>query len=194
MIDNTKAQDAALHLIGMLSGTSDYIERLEAEGQRQLLKSTKLPVDMSGERDKFEALGFVFGEVDPNDELFVDAVLPEGWNRKETDHSMWTKIVDDRGFERVGVFYKAAFYDRRAHMNLMNVGRNVAYDAARSRLTLPWDQLSIEEVYEACRYLEDELNEITNADGKYERSTKEHLQRFKSLLAEGLAVEWLTRG
>ena len=34
---------------------------------------------------------------------------------------MWSSVVDELGRERAAVFYKAAFYDRRAHMTLTSV-------------------------------------------------------------------------
>ena len=35
-----------------------------------------------------------------------------------TDHSMWSNILDQNGMVRGKMFYKAAFYDRSAHMYL----------------------------------------------------------------------------
>jgi hypothetical protein len=128
-IEDTTRRDPALHLFGALvEGTSNYIENMEADGQRQLVNSAKLPTDFNFcTREEFEALGFTFGEVDP-DGMFQEATLPEGWERKGSDHAMWSYIVDERGFERVAIFYKAAFYDRSAHMSLSNPGRSVASD------------------------------------------------------------------
>ena len=80
-----------------------------------LVNSELLPLDTRRvDRAVFEKMGIVFGE--PVDDLFVRATLPEGWKKKPTDHSMWSKVVDERGRERISVFYKAAFYDRSAHM------------------------------------------------------------------------------
>jgi hypothetical protein len=31
---------------------------------------------------------------------------------------MWSYILDDKGRERCAIFYKAAFYDRRAHLSI----------------------------------------------------------------------------
>lgn len=54
------------------------------------------------------------------DPMFQYVTLPKGWKKVETDHSMWSKLVDEKGRERAMIFYKAAFYDRSAHLNLSN--------------------------------------------------------------------------
>lgn len=86
----------------------------ETRGQRQFNASDVLPKKCP--REQLETLGFVFGK--DVDDLFVEAKLPTGWRKVATSHSMWTSIEDDKGRERASVFYKAAFYDRAAHMNL----------------------------------------------------------------------------
>src|SRR5262245_10694052 len=104
------------------------IEAQEAQGQREMVASTVLPTEVNfRESDAdYEALGFTFGEVVAGDPLFRQATLPEGWSRKGSDHAMWSYVVDERGIERVGVFYKAAFYDRKAGLNIINVGYQAA--------------------------------------------------------------------
>lgn len=102
------------------------IEGQEKAGQQQLLESTTLPTEMHGGDEKFKALGFTFGAVVDGDPLFREATLPEGWKRQGTEHSMWSEIVDQRGIPRVAIFYKAAFYDRGAHMHVTNVGAELA--------------------------------------------------------------------
>lgn len=113
-------------------GTSDTIERQEKTGQSQLVHSDRLPSKLFGPREEFEALGFQFGDPDKDDPLFMPATLPEGWEKRATDHSMGSVIVDTLGRERVSIFYKAAFYDRDAHMSLTGlhwyVQKAVEYD------------------------------------------------------------------
>jgi hypothetical protein len=123
------ASQAALLAEGMVTGDAGtFIERA---GQHELVHSDSLPSDC---RDKaaFEALGFTFGDPDPSDPLFMPATLPEGWEKRATDHSMGSVITDHLGRERVSVFYKAAFYDRSAHMSLIGlhwyVQKSVEYD------------------------------------------------------------------
>lgn len=91
------------------------IEAQEAQGQRQFVSSDQMPVDCP--RRELEQLGFVFG--DAIDDLFVQASLPPGWKKIATDHDMWSTIIDENGTERVRIFYKAAFYDRRAKAHLI---------------------------------------------------------------------------
>lgn len=100
-------------------GVGGAIEAQEAQGQRSFVNSTQIPIDGNYTKDyqkQLKALGFVLGE--PTDDLFMQAELPEGWKKEASDHSMWSYIVDDKGRRRASIFYKAAFYDRSAHMGL----------------------------------------------------------------------------
>lgn len=99
---------------------STAIEWSEKEGQRRLTQSEKLPVaGTKGHEDQFRAMGIDLGPIsDDRQELFRDADLPSGWKIQPTDHSMWSNLVDDKGSVRAMVFYKAAFYDRSAHIGL----------------------------------------------------------------------------
>jgi len=97
-------------------GDPDAIVQQEADGQKEMLRATTLPSSMGAPRETYEELGFEFGEIVRDDPMFIEAKLPEGWEKRPTDHSMWSEIVDTRGIRRVAVFYKAAFYDRAAHM------------------------------------------------------------------------------
>ena len=92
------------------------IEASEALGQQELVQSQQLPKDRLLKHQKqLEAAGFVFGnEVD---DVFIAVKLPAGWKKQATDHSMWSDLLDDKGRRRAGIFYKAAFYDRRGHMS-----------------------------------------------------------------------------
>lgn len=49
--------------------------------------------------------------------LFYSVELPDGWEIKATDHSMWNDLLDNNGRKRASLFYKAAFYDERAFIN-----------------------------------------------------------------------------
>lgn len=123
MIENTSERDPLIHVGGALSeGASGYIENMEAQGQRELVNSDRLPTRiLHCTQEEFEALGFTFGEPDPHDDMFRPATLPEGWRREGSDHAMWSYIVDTNGRQRVAIFYKAAFYDRSAHMSLRTI-------------------------------------------------------------------------
>lgn len=125
---------------------SAAIEAMEAQGQRELVNSDVIPTkgtspdefdyhhdaegnyvkDTVSNRQKFEDLGFVFGEVVPRDEMFINVTLPPGWTRKGSGHSMWSYIHDERDIPRISIFYKAAFYDRSAHCGIDSVAGKYA--------------------------------------------------------------------
>lgn len=118
-----------------LAATPGGIEAQEKAGQALLVASTNMPKTMSPSREAFEKIGFKFGN--DVDELFLSATLPPGWTRAATDHSMYSKILDEQGRERVTVFYKAAFYDRHADAGLIcryRVGTLYAGDAGAEEL------------------------------------------------------------
>jgi len=128
MIENTSEamKDPANALLMLAAsmgpgGSDQAIAEQERAGQAQLVTSDRLPTEIRGDRASFEELGFTFGDPDPRDPLFAPATLPEGWKRESSDHAMWSYIVDELGRRRVGIFYKAAFYDRRADMHLVGL-------------------------------------------------------------------------
>lgn len=96
--------------------TPGGIEAQEAAGQRVQASRETLPVKGTGDRRAWEALGFVFSDV--TDGLFVYVEFPLGWKKVPTEHSMWTDLVDAEGKKRASIFYKAAFYDRDAFVNI----------------------------------------------------------------------------
>lgn len=107
------------------AATPGGIEAQEAAGQRTLVASEMLPKEgtIKGpfhdpERNyqaAWQALGVVFGK--EVDDLFVEAKLPPGWKMVPESHSMWSRLEDEQGRERAAIFYKAAFYDRNAHLS-----------------------------------------------------------------------------
>ncbi|MET9081407.1 hypothetical protein ABZX77_05800 [Streptomyces sp. NPDC004237] len=125
MIENTQNPEniKATTLLAFATGDTDTVIRTqERAGQQQVVNSEQLPTDLNGnDRADFETLGFTFGEPDPRDPLFQPATLPDGWHKQGSDHDMWSYILDQLGRRRVAIFYKAAFYDRRAFMRLNTV-------------------------------------------------------------------------
>jgi hypothetical protein len=96
---------------------SAAIMNQEARGQQALCRSEVLPRECSYcTREQLEQLGIMFGK--DVDDLFIEATLPPGWSKQPTEHSMWSQLVDEQGRERARIFYKAAFYDRKAHISL----------------------------------------------------------------------------
>jgi hypothetical protein len=100
----------------IMDATPEGIVRSEKIGQMDVVASTKMPKEMHPNRQAYERLGFTFGT--DVDDVFVAAELPKGWTRRATDHPMWSDVLDGEGRVRVAVFYKAAFYDRRATADL----------------------------------------------------------------------------
>jgi|SRR5882672_12913810 len=104
--------DAANMLAAITPGG---IEAQEARGQRALNKAGNLlPKKLLYSMwEEVEAMGIkLIGE---QDDLFLNVELPPGWMIQPTPHSMWSNVVDETGKVRLEVFYKAAFYDRKAH-------------------------------------------------------------------------------
>lgn len=66
-------------------------------------------------KQQYERIGITI--IEEYDDLFWNVTLPEGWEIKATDHSMWNNLFDDKGRKRANFFYKAAFYDRDAFIN-----------------------------------------------------------------------------
>jgi hypothetical protein len=155
-------------------GGGGGIEQSEARGQRELLASEVLPTDTRDEA-AFLALGFTFGGPVEGDEMFRAATLPTGWKREGSNHAMWSYIVDERGIRRVSVFYKAAFYDRSAHMGLTNVGYAIGSDALYGDETPTADTMRLAllttdekaEVRYALDRMRENIAETPSVYGKY---------------------------
>lgn len=98
--------------------TPGGIEAQEAAGQATFVSNETLPKGMlhGCSREQLEQMGIKFGA--DMDDIFVTAQLPEGWEKQATDHSMWSDLLDEKGRKRAAIFYKAAFYDRSAHISL----------------------------------------------------------------------------
>lgn len=115
-------------LLGGKPGDSIY--RQESRGQQQLVMSNSIPVwgRMCDDPEADDAIlcemGFEVGEPFEDDPLFRPVKLPEGWTKAGTGHAMHSDIIDTEGFQRVGMFYKAAFYDRKA---TAHIKRRVSY-------------------------------------------------------------------
>lgn len=108
----------------LFGGNPRAIEDQEARGQEELVDSDQLPAKINEYGRNTSAISQykkwgvkVVGE-ESDDNLFVDVILPEGWEKRPTDHSMWSELYDDKGRVRASIFYKAAFYDRDAFINI----------------------------------------------------------------------------
>jgi hypothetical protein len=118
MIENTTAANTLDKLLVALPGAGG-IEAQEAQGQAQVVAQSgewvQIPAEFFGcSPGDLIDMGFVIGDVVEGDPLWRLAKLPEGWAFRAADHSMWSYIDDENGKQRIALFYKAAFYDRRA--------------------------------------------------------------------------------
>jgi hypothetical protein len=110
-------ENPMLVLLEAMIGVKDPIERQEERGQQDFVNSAVLPHKFNFcTMEQFTEMGIVFGG--KVDDLFSNATLPDGWRKEATNHSMWSKLIDDQGRERASIFYKAAFYDRDAFLNI----------------------------------------------------------------------------
>lgn len=101
----------------IIAMTPGGIEAQEAQGQKDFVGSETLPIERDEECTKvLKSKGVKFGT--NVDDLFQNVELPKGWKKKESDHSMWSSLVDENGTEIASIFFKAAFYDKSAFMRL----------------------------------------------------------------------------
>lgn len=109
--------------------TPGGIEAQEKRGQIEQSFAETLPKDgtSGNDRAKWEKLGFEFGQ--DADDIFINAKFPKGWRKKPTEHSMWSELLDDKERKRGMIFYKAAFYDRSAHIHLEARFSYTAYES-----------------------------------------------------------------
>lgn len=108
------------YVVPFYGGNPQRILDQEAQGQQSFVTSTTLPTEITTDKGQeiLESCGVVFGDVVEGDPMFQHVTLPDGWTRAGTSHSMHSDVLDEKGRRRIGVFYKAAFYDRSAHMSL----------------------------------------------------------------------------
>lgn len=102
--------------------TPGGIEASEARGQQHLCQSSQLPreIKLVSYDDLEKSWGLTVQQPTAgDDELFYTVSLPAGWTMKPTEHSMHNSLFDDKGRKRASVFYKAAFYDRKAFMTVL---------------------------------------------------------------------------
>ena len=163
MIEDTSKRDHFTNLVGLVGmGNDAYITGMEAAGQAQLVAASSM-MPAEGDWDALAALGF--GTPEPtSDELFVKTTLPSGWTKGATEHDMHSSVLDERGVERVSVFYKAAFYDRRANFYVTNVGHSLStaaiYGDCEPALPSQWDVLTEEERGQFARSLQAYMKQV----------------------------------
>lgn len=178
-IEDTSKRDPLLHLAGAWGNPGRYVEDMEAAGGTQFQAASELmPAD--GPWPELVALGFA--EPEPTDDkLFVRTRLPEGWTKRAMDDPRGGQVLDERGVPRVGTFYKAASYDRKADCHLIAVGRHLATqgiygDEPPARPEL-WDALTAEERGD---YLDD-LDDYLKRAEEYPTIYRDRVYRVNAL-------------
>ena len=117
MNDDDFIKHAHRELIGEQVAELDPI-RQEKLGQEQVSRNTRLPVYLSGcTEESLKALGFTLGAPIPNDPLFREGSIPEGWTMR-SEGSIHTALIDADGNHRGYLSYKAASYDRWAQLQV----------------------------------------------------------------------------
>lgn len=130
-------------LRALFAGTPEAIVASEHRGQVQFVESDILPAKLRSPgvdddaRKILQAWGFQLGKGVGGDSLFIQGKLPEGWAKQGSDHDMWSYIVDDKGRRRCAIFYKAAFYDRDASLNIESRYRRVTEYADKENRSGP---------------------------------------------------------
>jgi hypothetical protein len=175
MIEDTTKRDALGKLVGAMN-----IEGMEAAGGQQFASEPELmPAD--GPWDELVELGFAPPEP-TDDPLFVRTRLPDGWSKRLLDDPRGGEILDERGLPRVGTFYKAAFYDRKADCHLIAPGWHAAthgiYGDDPVGQPHGWDVMTSEEREEYVRGLRGYLADAKEHPNIY----GERVPRVKALL------------
>jgi hypothetical protein len=118
--EDVNANPSSFLTLAMAAGPSAAIQDQETRGQLSLVNSDTLPTQMAPEdRAALEQVGFKFLGPVEGDSIFQYVQMAPGWKKERTDHSMWSDLLDGKGRKRGSIFYKAAFYDRNAHMYMI---------------------------------------------------------------------------
>ena len=147
--------DAALYAMEGEEPTK-AIENEERREQRSVVRNQRLPKrtnsgipdelrlkvsDVEFTKQQYEKMGIKI--VEEYDDLFYTVELPEGWEIKATDHSMWNNLYDEKGRKRADFFYKGVFYDRDAFIN---------FDHRYSFDKVPFDDYKTNAVYQERKF------------------------------------------
>ena len=170
-VENTATRDPLLHVAAAMVNPGIFITDMEKAGQGQLVSSDVMPSEAPW--DDLIALGFVPGKLVDGDDLFRHCDLPAGWTKAATDHAMWSTVLDERGVDRVSVFYKAAFYDRRAFARLANPGysaaTNIIYGDEPVALPTYWPVLTDEERAQFRKAVDDMVANLERSPDVYQK-------------------------
>ena len=87
------------------------------ENQRMMVGGPYLPRELRPNREVFLALGFTIEK--PIDDLLTMANIPAGWTRVATSSARYIHIQDNRGRNRVEVFYSYLWNEKYAWARIL---------------------------------------------------------------------------
>jgi hypothetical protein len=174
--------------MAMIMGSDNAIYHQEKCGQTSFVNSVDLPTRILGGTDEqLTKMGIKLGEPYEDDKIFRPVELPEGWHKESTDHSMHSNLLDDKGRKRVSIFYKAAWYDRSAHMGL----------EPRFKISRDWSDEA--DSYVQCRVLDcgepifetDRVTKVMKEDGREDYGASDAVEKQQMKACDDyLAEHW----
>ena len=151
---DTDKSNLLLNLIASMGINGEGIIEQERNGQLELVNKSndnisQLPSSFGGYgndkekvKEMYESLGFEVIGLTEGDEIWYDVIMPEGWRVERTNHNMWNKLIDPKGYTRTMIFYKAAFYDRSCHIRELSTRYNVREVYVKDKdYSLKWYEL-----------------------------------------------------
>lgn len=100
------------------------VDAMERSPQRELLHSSRLPTRINNPFNTedtetiYKKWGVKVMGQSNDDPLFYDVILPNGWRMEQTNHPLWSNLVDDQDHTRGEVFFKSSIGDHDAFINL----------------------------------------------------------------------------
>lgn len=95
--DTSSPREQTALAFELLLGKRPTVEEQEAEVAGQFRESEVLPTDC-GNKEDYEKMGIVWGEIVPEDPLFTYATLPEGWKKvSEERDPRHIHLIDTEG-------------------------------------------------------------------------------------------------
>ena len=111
-----KFEELALMALGTEGGVP-LIERV-FQGDLQDVEKGRMKLPKDGSKNPvWKKIGVIFKEDVEGDALFRWAIVPEGWTVVRASHNSYSHLVDDKGRKRAQIYYKGAFYDRKADIS-----------------------------------------------------------------------------
>ena len=101
---------------------SSPVSHHEGAAQEPMIRDVSIPVRITPTATAIHVLkkfGMVFLGADELNPLLQQVQLPPRWQIVQTEHPLWTNLVDEQGRVRAQIFHKSTRWDERAHMNLV---------------------------------------------------------------------------